>query len=69
MSQFTEGIDYYTDEKGLVVMTSTYHLKRGKCCGKACKHCPYNFENVPEQQRARLRIERPPVILMEKKTQ
>lgn len=38
--------DYYFNEKGLMVFTEQYHLKRGFCCGSQCKHCPYNWENV-----------------------
>ena len=32
--------DYYF-EKGLMVMTAKYHLKRGYCCGNGCRHCPF----------------------------
>lgn len=64
MSNFTEGEDYYYNEEGLVVLTSAYHLKRGRCCGKGCMHCPYEYANVPGPARAALLKERPPVILM-----
>lgn len=37
--------DYYM-ENGLLVMTETYHLKRGFCCGSKCRHCPYEHKNV-----------------------
>ena len=40
--------DYYFNEAGLMVFTEAYHLKRGYCCGNKCKHCPYNYKNVPE---------------------
>jgi hypothetical protein len=33
--------DFYYDELGRRVMTSTYHIRRGTCCGNGCKHCPY----------------------------
>ncbi|MFD2200303.1 DUF5522 domain-containing protein [Shivajiella indica] len=33
--------DYYMNEKGLMVFTAQYHLKRGFCCGSGCRHCPY----------------------------
>ncbi len=49
-----EGIDYYIDENGLLVFTEKFHLERGICCGRGCKHCPYDYENVPEVKRARL---------------
>lgn len=35
-----EGIDYYVEGQ-LWVFTAWYHLKRGACCGHACRHCPY----------------------------
>jgi Family of unknown function (DUF5522) len=41
--------DYYL-ESGLLVFTAAYHLKRGYCCGNACRHCPWNHENVPANQ-------------------
>ncbi|WP_343854308.1 DUF5522 domain-containing protein [Algoriphagus jejuensis] len=33
--------DYYINDKGLMVFTENYHLRRGYCCGNGCKHCPY----------------------------
>ncbi|MFC4263053.1 DUF5522 domain-containing protein [Ferruginibacter yonginensis] len=60
--QFKEGIDYYYDERRLVVLTSTYHLKRGRCCGKGCTHCPYLYENVAEPHKSQLLKERPPIL-------
>jgi len=42
--------DYYLED-GLIVFTAAYHLKRGTCCGSACRHCPYNHINVPPDQR------------------
>ncbi len=38
-----EGEDYYIDPSGLYVFTEKYHLKRGRCCKSACRHCPYGF--------------------------
>ncbi|MBN8681166.1 MAG: hypothetical protein J0L99_00865 [Chitinophagales bacterium] len=35
-----EGVDYYK-ERGYMVFTEAYHLKRGKCCGCGCRHCPW----------------------------
>jgi hypothetical protein len=32
------GVDF---EDGKVVMTESYHIKRGSCCGNQCRHCPY----------------------------
>ena len=37
----------YIDPKtGFTVFTEFAHLKRGKCCGNVCRHCPYGWENV-----------------------
>ena len=33
--------DFYYNENGQLVMTETYHRKRGSCCGNGCKHCEY----------------------------
>jgi hypothetical protein len=38
---------YRDPETGYSVFTRTAHLKRGKCCGSACRHCPYDHEAVP----------------------
>jgi hypothetical protein len=54
MNQWVEGIDYYINEDGLVVLTEKYHLERGYCCGNGCKHCPYLYENVPEPKKSLL---------------
>jgi hypothetical protein len=35
-----EPTDFYFDD-GKLVMTESYHIKRGSCCGNGCKHCPY----------------------------
>lgn len=39
--------DYYYDNDGRMVMTESYHKKRGSCCGNGCLHCPYE----PKHQR------------------
>jgi hypothetical protein len=54
MDKLIEGEDYYYNEEGYVVLTAKYHLDKGYCCGNGCKHCPYNFENVPEPKRSHL---------------
>ena len=38
-----------------MVFTEKYHLERGVCCGNGCLHCPYDFANVPEPGRSKLR--------------
>lgn len=49
-----EGIHYYVNEDGWVVLTERYLLERGYCCSNGCKHCPYDYENVPEPLRSEL---------------
>lgn len=44
--KLVEGIDFYR-EGSLWVLKEWFHLKRGYCCGSACRHCPYGHENVP----------------------
>jgi hypothetical protein len=46
--------DYYTDENGLLVFTAHFLSKRGFCCGNGCRHCPYDYINVPMPKRAAL---------------
>ena len=47
--RFAEGIHFYINENGYVVLTEKYHLEKGFCCGMGCLHCPYNYENVPNK--------------------
>lgn len=49
-----ENTDYYFNESGLMVLTTKYLLDRGYCCGNGCKHCPYDYEAVPEPKRSEL---------------
>lgn len=49
-----EGEDYYLLPDGRLVMTATYLLKRGWCCGNGCLNCPYNYEAVREPKRSSL---------------
>ncbi|HQW92945.1 MAG TPA: DUF5522 domain-containing protein [Ferruginibacter sp.] len=46
-NSWIEGEDYYYNQQGFIVLTAKYHLERGQCCGNGCKHCPYNYINVP----------------------
>jgi hypothetical protein len=52
--QLIEGLDFYYNEQGFVVLTEKYHLDKGYCCGNGCKHCPYEFNAVPEPKRSEL---------------
>ncbi|PWT95957.1 MAG: hypothetical protein C5B52_16820 [Bacteroidetes bacterium] len=58
MKPLIEGEDFYFNEEGLMVLTEKYHLEKGFCCGNGCLHCPYDYENVPEPKRSRLREDR-----------
>lgn len=49
-----EGEDFYYNTDGFIVLTEKFHLKKGVCCGNGCLHCPYNYINVPDEQRAGL---------------
>jgi hypothetical protein len=53
-----EGIDFYYNGEGYMVFTEKYLLHTGYCCGNGCRHCPYNYENVPEPKRTVLRDEK-----------
>jgi len=57
-TQLTEGVDFYYDNNGYMVLTEHYHLNKGYCCGLGCRHCPYAYENVPEPRRSELLIEK-----------
>jgi len=47
-----EGIDYYLNKDGYIVLTEKYHLDKGYCCGMGCWHCPYQYKNVEEPRRS-----------------
>ncbi len=49
-----EKVDYYFDENGFMVFTEKYHIDKGHCCGYGCRHCPFDFESVPEPKRSEL---------------
>lgn len=52
--QLIEGIDFYYNEDGYVVLTEKYHLDKGVCCGNGCLHCPFDYVNVPQPRRGQL---------------
>jgi len=41
---------YRDPATGYTVFTRIAHLARGKCCGSACRHCPYDHEAVPTRR-------------------
>jgi hypothetical protein len=49
-----EGVDFYYNKEGFVVLTEQYHLAKGYCCGNGCKHCPFEYDNVPQPRRSEL---------------
>ena len=58
MKDLTEGIHFYINDDGYVVLTEQYHLEKGYCCGMGCLHCPYEYENVEEPRRTNLLVSR-----------
>lgn len=52
--EFIEGVHYYLNENGLIVLTEQYHREKGYCCGMGCAHCPFHYENVPDPKRSAL---------------
>lgn len=52
--ELKEGVHYYMNENGLIVLTEQYHKEKGYCCGMGCLHCPYQYKNVPEPFRSAL---------------
>lgn len=45
-AKLVEGVDYYFDERGLMVLTAHFLTKRGYCCENGCRHCPYGFKKT-----------------------
>lgn len=44
--------DTYVDPlTGYQVITEYAHLRRGKCCGNSCRHCPYDHINVKRKKK------------------
>ena len=39
---------YVDPETGYTVFTSVALQDRGYCCGSMCRHCPFEYENVPK---------------------
>ncbi len=42
-NKLKEGVDFYYNNDGLMVLTKEYLLKRGFCCQSGCANCPYDF--------------------------
>ena len=56
--ELIEEEDYYLNENGLLVFTKKFLLERGYCCGSGCKHCPYDYEDIPQPKRSVLLAKR-----------
>lgn len=54
MKQLIKDDDYYILPDGRYVFTEKYLVERGFCCGNSCRHCPYDYKNVPEPQSSKL---------------
>jgi hypothetical protein len=52
--KLVEGVDFYFNEMGYIVLTAQYHLEKGTCCGNGCLNCPYEYINVPEPRKSEL---------------
>jgi hypothetical protein len=50
MNDLIEGEDYYFNDNGFMVFTAAHHLKRGKCCGNGCLHCPWPPLTPPKEE-------------------
>jgi hypothetical protein len=55
--KLVEGVDFYYNEMGYIVLTAQYHLDKGSCCGNGCLNCPYDYINVSEPRRSELQAE------------
>ena len=41
---------YIDPATGYIVFTELKAIKRGTCCGMACRHCPFEYEKVTEEK-------------------
>ncbi len=46
--------DEFYMESGKFVLTERFLWRRGYCCGNGCRHCPFEYAQVPERTRAGL---------------
>ncbi|MEM9189358.1 MAG: DUF5522 domain-containing protein [Myxococcota bacterium] len=53
---------YRDPETGYSVFSEVGLRRRGRCCGCACRHCPWGHEAVPVAERAR-RAQRPTMLV------
>lgn len=58
----SSGATTYVDPAtGYTVFSVLAHLKRGSCCGNACRHCPYGHVAAPQSRRS-ARITQPVIL-------
>eukprot|EP00522_Entomoneis_paludosa_P009763 CAMPEP_0172453442 /NCGR_PEP_ID=MMETSP1065-20121228/10761_1 /TAXON_ID=265537 /ORGANISM="Amphiprora paludosa, Strain CCMP125" /LENGTH=392 /DNA_ID=CAMNT_0013205623 /DNA_START=119 /DNA_END=1297 /DNA_ORIENTATION=+ len=48
---------YIDPSTGFTVFTELLHLKRGRCCGNRCRHCPFGWENVANGDRREAHVQ------------
>ena len=46
LALLSKSTTYIDPKTGFTVFTEYAHLKKGKCCGFQCRHCPFGWENV-----------------------
>ena len=39
--ELREGVDYHLSKDGYRIMTESFLMNRGYCCGNGCQNCPY----------------------------
>lgn len=61
-----EGDDFYYDTEGYMVLTESYHIGKGYCCGYGCRHCPYNYDCVPEPKRSEVLLQKEDIVKQNK---
>jgi len=49
-------LSYEDPFTGLKVMSRWRHFSKGSCCGKACRHCVYDHEKVPDERKVQRRF-------------
>ena len=54
-------LTYEDPATGYQVFTRVAHEKRGWCCGSGCRHCPYNHQNVKDDNKA-TRVQQPAIL-------
>lgn len=65
-NQLIEGEDFYYDDDGFMVLTESYHIAKGYCCGYGCRHCPYNYDCVPEPKRSEVLLQKEDIMKQNK---